>query len=156
VLPSTGVLMNNRGVSFSLDDKSAHALHPGRRPMNGLNAALAAFDDGAVAVFGATGGNCGPQVQAQILARLRTGAAPDAAVDAPRLALARGVEGPVLALEDRFDASLVRALGRAGHEVVKAAEYDDAFGHAGVLTRRKDGRLRGSHDPRAEGAVAGL
>ena len=156
VLPSTGVLMNNRGLAFSLDEKSVHALHPGRRPMNGLNAPLAAFDDGAVAVFGATGGNAGPQVQAQILARLRAGMAPDAAVDAPRLALAPGGEGSMLALEDRFDASLVRALARAGHEVEKAAEYDDAFGHAAFSCgERTDAcAVRTIRAPRAR--VAGL
>jgi gamma-glutamyltranspeptidase/glutathione hydrolase len=156
VLPSTGVLMNNRGRAFSLDEKSVHALHPGRRPFNTLDAPLAVFDDGGIAVFGATGGNAGPQVEAQIFARVRAGMAPDAAVDAPRLALAHAGETSVLRLEDRFDASLLRALARAGHEVERAGEYDDAFGQAGILIRRKDGRIRGAHDPRADGGVAGL
>jgi gamma-glutamyltranspeptidase/glutathione hydrolase len=156
VLPSVGVLMNNRGAMFSLDEKSAQALHPGRRPLNMLNASIVAFDDGAVALSGATGGDVDPQVAAQVIARVRAGMAPDAAIDAPRLALVQGEDGPTLRLEDRFDASLLRALARAGHEVERSGEYDGAFGHAGLLVRSKTGRIRGAHDPRAEGAVAGL
>ena len=32
VLPATGILMQNRGASFSLDPKALNALAPGRRP----------------------------------------------------------------------------------------------------------------------------
>src|SRR5262249_23424959 len=41
VLPATGLLMQNRGASFSLDSKSLNALSPGRRPFHTLNPALA-------------------------------------------------------------------------------------------------------------------
>src|SRR5262249_30587288 len=41
VLPVTGLLMQNRGASFSLDPKSLNALSPGRRPSHTLNPALA-------------------------------------------------------------------------------------------------------------------
>ena len=41
VLPATGILMQNRGASFSLDPKSLNALAPGRRPFHTLNPALA-------------------------------------------------------------------------------------------------------------------
>src|SRR5262249_32311019 len=40
VLPRTGVLMQNRGASFSLDPKSLNALAPGRLPFHTLNPAL--------------------------------------------------------------------------------------------------------------------
>ena len=159
VLPATGVLMNNRGVAFSLDEKSVQALHPGRRPFHTLNPPLSAFDDGRVAVYGSMGGDGQPQFQAQILSRMRLGMAPDAAIDAPRFLLGRtwGDESVTLKLEDRFDSSLVRALQRAGHEVEIAREaYSDAFGHAGALVRAPNGRIRGAHDPRSDGGAAGL
>src|SRR4029079_582084 len=41
VLPKTGVLMQNRGSSFSLDPKALNALAPGRLPFHTLNPALA-------------------------------------------------------------------------------------------------------------------
>lgn len=159
VLPSTGVLMNNRGVAFSLDEKSVHALRPGRRPFHTLNPPLAAFDDGRVAVYGSMGGDGQPQFQAQLLSRVRFGAAPDAAVDAPRFLLGRtwGDASVTLKLEDRFDPSLVRALQRAGHDVdVSRDAYSDTFGHAGILVRAPSGRIRGAHDPRSDGGAAGL
>ena len=159
VLPATGVLMNNRGVAFSLDEKSVQALHPGRRPFHTLNPPLAVFDDGRVIAYGSMGGDGQPQFQAQALSRIRYGMAPDAAIDAPRFLLGRtwGDESVTLKLEDRFDPSLVRALERAGHQVEVAREdYSDVFGHAGALVRAPNGRIKGAHDPRSDGCAAGL
>lgn len=158
VLPATGMLMSNSGGAFSLDETSAHALTPGRRPSRALGASLAAFDDGRIAAFGC-GGNGAPQIEAQVLARLRSGMAPAAAVDAPRFLFHRnpGDERATLNLEDRFDPSLARALERAGHEVETMREaYEDMAGQAGVLLRARNGRVSGAHDPRVNGAVAGL
>jgi oxamate amidohydrolase len=159
VLPSTGVLMNNRGVAFSLDEKSVHALHPGRRPFHTLNPPLAVFADGRVAAYGSMGGDGQPQFQAQVLSRLRYGMAPGAAIDAPRFLLGRtwGEESVSLKLEDRFDPSLLRALTSAGHEIeVSRDAYSDTFGHAGMLVRARNGRIEGAHDPRSDGGAAGI
>ena len=41
VLPATGIVMQNRGASFSLDPKALNTLAPGRRPFHTLNPALA-------------------------------------------------------------------------------------------------------------------
>jgi gamma-glutamyltranspeptidase/glutathione hydrolase len=48
LLPRTGVLMQNRGVSFSLDARSNNPLSSGRKPFHTLKPALAAFSDGRV------------------------------------------------------------------------------------------------------------
>lgn len=159
VSPATGVLMNNRGVAFSLEDGATQALRPGRRPFHTLNPPLAAFDDGRVVAYGAMGGDGQPQFQAQVLSRLRFGAAPDAAVDAPRFLLGRtwGSQSTTLKVEDRFDPSLLRALARAGHEVEETGlAYADLFGHAGALVRAPNGRIQGAHDPRSDGGALGL
>ena len=63
VLPATGVLMQNRGSSFSLDPKALNALAPGRRPFHTLNPALAALKDGRVIAYGTMGGDGQPQTQ---------------------------------------------------------------------------------------------
>jgi gamma-glutamyltranspeptidase/glutathione hydrolase len=159
LLPNTGVLMQNRGVAFSLEENAVNALAPGRRPFHTLNPPLAVFDDGRVAVYGSMGGDGQPQFQSQILSRLRFGMKPDAAVDAPRMLLGRtwGDSSASLKLEDRFDPSVVSALRRAGHEVeIANAEYSDAFGHAGMLVRAPKGRIEGAHDPRSDGGAMGL
>ncbi len=160
VLPKTGVMMQNRGVSFSLDPDAVNPLTPGRKPFHTLNPAMTVFDDGRVMPYGTMGGDGQPQTQAQIMTRVMFGMGLAEAIDAPRFALGRtwGASSTLLALENRFDPSLVRALERAGHEVsVHPSGYADTFGHAGALIRYpKDGRVEAAHDPRADGGAAGF
>ena len=70
VLPATGVLMQNRGSSFSLDPKALNPLEPGRRPFHTLNPALAALYDGRVMAYGSMGGDGQPQSQTAVFTRL--------------------------------------------------------------------------------------
>src|SRR5215218_5718710 len=69
VLPHTGVLMQNRGASFSLDKNAVNALEPGRLPFHTLNPALAVLKDGRVMAYGTMGGDGQPQTQAMLFAR---------------------------------------------------------------------------------------
>src|SRR5438309_616349 len=69
VLPRTGVLMQNRGASFSLDAAAVNPLAPGRRPFHTLNAALAALADGRIMAYRTMGGDGQPQTQAALLTR---------------------------------------------------------------------------------------
>ena len=69
VLPRTGVLMQNRGASFSLDAKALNALAPGRLPFHTLNPALAVLRDGRVIGYGTMGGDGQPQTQAALFTR---------------------------------------------------------------------------------------
>jgi len=161
VLPRTGIHWQNRGVSFSLDRKSKNPLEPGRRPFHTLNPPIAVFDDGRVVSYGCMGGDGQPQFQAQILSRyadFRMG--PAEAVDAPRWLLGRtwGASNTSLKMEGRFDAGLVAALKRMGHDVEeRSSPYMDDFGHAGMLVKhRRDGRVEATHDPRSDGGPAGL
>ena len=160
VSPRTGILMQNRGASFSLDPDSVNPLQPGRRPFHTLNPALARLDDGRTVVYGTMGGEGQPQTQAAIFSRtILHGQDIGAAIDAPRWLLGRtwGDETTSLRLENRFDPDLVLALERAGHQVVMLEEgYSDTMGHAGMIVRGARGELLGAHDPRADGgAVAG-
>src|SRR5262249_28061640 len=69
VLPRTGVLMQNRGASFSLDPNALNALAPGRLPFHTLNPALAVLGDGRVMAYGTMGGDGQPQSQAALFTR---------------------------------------------------------------------------------------
>src|SRR5205814_1022678 len=64
VLPKTGVLMQNRGISFALDPRALNVLEPGRLPLHTLNPALAVLRDGRVIAYGSMGGDAQAQVQA--------------------------------------------------------------------------------------------
>jgi gamma-glutamyltranspeptidase/glutathione hydrolase len=160
VLPKTGVLMQNRGASFSLDPMALNALAPGRRPFHTLNPALASLKDGRVIAYGTMGGDGQPQSQAAVFTRHVTFGQPiDKALDAPRWLLGRtwGSDHTNLRMESRFDGNLIDRLMTAGHDVAVLDEpYSDIMGHAGAAVLHPDGSLEGGHDPRADGGAAGV
>jgi gamma-glutamyltranspeptidase len=160
VLPATGVLMQNRGSSFSLDPKALNALAPGRKPFHTLNPALAVLDDGRVMAYGTMGGDGQPQSQAALFTRHVAFRQPlDKALDAPRWLLGRTWGSTVtnLRMEARVDGNLVERLLSAGHDVdVLTDDYSDTMGHAGAVLLHKNGALEGGHDPRADGGAAGV
>jgi gamma-glutamyltranspeptidase len=160
VLPSTGVLMQNRGSSFSLDRNALNALAPGRLPFHTLNPALAVLGDGRVMAYGTMGGDGQPQTQAMLFARHVLHRQPlDRAIDAPRWLLGRTWGSTVtnLRMESRFDGNLADRLAGAGHDIEMLSEpYSDTMGHAGAVVLHPDGTFEGAHDPRADGGAAGL
>jgi gamma-glutamyltranspeptidase len=160
VLPATGVLMQNRGASFSLDRQALNALAPGRRPFHTLNPALTALKDGRVIAYGSMGGDGQPQTQGAVFTRHVLFRQPlERALDAPRWLLGRtwGSSHTNLRLESRFDGNLIDRLMSADHDVaVLDAAYSDTMGHAGAVVLHPDGSLEGGHDPRADGGAAGV
>ena len=160
VLPATGVLMQNRGASFSLEAGSLNYLTPGRLPFHTLNPALAVLNDGRVMGYGCMGGDGQPQTQSAVFTRHVEFKMPLAeAIDRPRWLLGRtwGAPKTALRLEPRFDGHLVDQLANAGHDVEVVEEaYADLMGHAGAVVLHPDGSCEGAHDPRADGGVAGV
>ncbi len=160
VLPRTGVLMQNRGASFSLKSDSLNTLAPGRVPLHTLNPALAELEDGRIIAYGAMGGDGQPQTQAAVFTRYVYFREPlDRAIDAPRWLLGRtwGALRSNLRLESRFDASLTEQLEAAGHDLEVLCEpYSEVMGHAGAVVLNPNGTLEAAHDPRADGGAAGL
>jgi gamma-glutamyltranspeptidase len=159
VLPRTGVLMQNRGASFSLEKGALNELAPGRRPFHTLNPALAVLRDGRVIAYGTMGGDGQPQTQAAVFTRHVQFREPlDRAIDRPRWLLGRTWGSPVtnVRLESRIDAGLAERLADAGHDVeMLDAAYSDLMGHAGAVVLHPDGSLEGAHDPRADGGADG-
>ena len=159
VLPRTGILMQNRGINFSLQRGALNFLVPGRVPFHTLNPALAVLKDGRVMAYGAMGGDGQPQTQSAVLTRYALFGEPLAdAIDRPRWVLGRTWGDPrtALRLEPRFDDALIDALVHAGHEVEMVSEpYSDIMGHAGAVVLHPDGNLEGAHDPRSDGGAAG-
>jgi oxamate amidohydrolase len=160
VLPRTGVLMQNRGASFSLDRDARNPLAPGRLPFHTLNPALAVLKDGRIMAYGTMGGDGQPQTQAQVFTRhVCYGQPLEEALDRPRWLLGRTWGSPrtSLRVEPRLASHLIDQLMAAGHDVdVLAQPYADTMGHAGAVVLHPDGSLEGAHDPRADGGAAGL
>ncbi|MGZ3308501.1 MAG: gamma-glutamyltransferase family protein [Xanthobacteraceae bacterium] len=160
VLPATGVLMQNRGASFSLQANALNVLAPGRLPFHTLNPALALLADGRVLAYGAMGGDGQPQTQAALFTRYARYRAPlERSIDGPRWLLGRtwGSAHTNLRMEARFDGALIERLLAAGHDIeILPDAYSDVMGHAGAVVLHPDGTLEGGHDPRADGGAAGV
>ncbi len=157
VLRESGVNWQNRGCSFSLDERALNVLRPGRKPFHTLNPALALLDDGRAMVYGNMGGDGQPQSQSAVFTRtILFGMDPQAAIAAPRWLLGRtwGLPSDTLKLESRFPPEVVEELRRRGHEVELVGDYDETVGHAGCIIRGPDGLLEGGYDPRSDGGVA--
>ena len=150
VLPRTGVLMQNRGIAFSLDPASPRLLAPGRRPFHTLNPALAVFADGRVMSYGSMGGDGQPQFQAQVFTRIAAGDRLARAVAAPRWLWGKtwGADSVTVKVEEAFDDSIASGLAKRGHEIERLpVARRDGFGHAGGAAAGSQGRDRG--DPRS-------
>ena len=157
VLPSSGVLWQNRGTSFSLDPDHHNALAPHRRPFHTIQPALARLADGRTMAYGTMGGEGQPQTQAMLFARhVLAGEPLQRAVTAPRWLLGRtwGSESTSLRIESRFEPALLDALEARGHAVERVGPFEEVMGHAGALVHYPDGLIEGAADPRGDGSVA--
>jgi gamma-glutamyltranspeptidase/glutathione hydrolase len=160
VLPATGIVMQNRGASFSLQRGALNFLEPGRLPFHTLNPALAVLKDGRIMAYGTMGGDGQPQTQSAVFTRhVMYGEPLPDAIDRPRWLLGRtwGDAHTRLRLESRFDGNLIDRLAAAGHDLEVLPEpYSDTMGHAGAAVLHQDGTCEGVHDPRADGGAAGM
>jgi oxamate amidohydrolase len=160
VLRRTGVLMQNRGASFSLTRGALNLLAPGRLPFHTLNPALAFLKDGRIMAYGAMGGEGQPQTQGAVFTRhVQFGEPLLEAIDRPRWVLGRTWGRPLtkLRVEPRLDGNLIDALEAAGHDVdILPEPYSDVMGHAGAVVLHSGGTCEGAHDPRADGGAAGV
>ncbi|MDL2191965.1 gamma-glutamyltransferase family protein [Cobetia sp. LC6] len=158
VLPSSGVMWQNRGLAFDLEPDRLRSLAPGRKPFHTLNPSLACFDDGRVMAFGTMGGEGQPQTQAAVFTRIaRHGMSLQDAISAPRWLLGRtwGDVSTSLKLESRLAGEMAQTLAAMGHEVEVLDEaFSDTLGHAGAVMRHPDGQVEAAHDPRSDGSAA--
>lgn len=157
VLPQTGIVWQNRGASFQLQQSGPNALKPGRKPFHTLNPAIARFDDGRIMAYGTMGGEGQPQTQAAIFSRYaKYGMSLQQSISAPRWLLGKtwGEESVSLKIEEGFDDSLYAQMRAAGHDVEIVSAHNGMMGHAGALVRHNNGVIEGASDPRSDGSVA--
>ena len=158
ILPKTGITMQNRGVSFSLDENHFNKLIPGRKPFHTIQPALAHFDDGRILSYGTMGGEGQPQTQATIFSRY---AYQDQnlqkAINDPRWLLGKtwGDETTSLKIENRFSNETLNKLKIKGHNVEVVEDFDEMMGHAGAIVRHSNKLVEGAFDHRSDGAAIG-
>ncbi|WP_117234997.1 gamma-glutamyltransferase family protein [Vibrio maerlii] len=154
VLPSSGVLWNVRGKSFSLDANHHNVLAPSKKPFHTLNPAYAELNDGTRMVYGTMGGEGQPQTQACLFSRhLYQGISLPESIAMPRWLLGRtwGDSTNNLRLEQDLYATYGEQLKSRGHEVTAVDNLNELMGHAGAIALDKQGNARAATDPRSDG-----
>lgn len=151
VVPGTGISLQNRGWSFSLNEEDANVLRPGKRTYHTIIPGFITKDNQAVGPFGVMGGYMQPQGHVQVVTSLLEDRLnPQAALDLPRW---KWVAGKTLEVEPGFPDYLAQALERRGHHIVRT---NDAltFGRGQIILRNAaTGTLQGGTEPRTDGAV---
>src|ERR1051325_922180 len=113
VAGNTGIVLQNRGSSFSLDRSHPNHLEPGKRPFHTIIPAMVFKDNKLFMSFGVMGGGIQPQGHVQVLVNLiDLGMGLQQAIDAPRY---RYMGGKELILEDEIPTTIIDRLLALGH-----------------------------------------
>lgn len=147
--PQTGVVLQNRGSGFTLEEGHPNQVAPGKRPFHTLMATMVTDDQGDFEIaIGTPGGDVQPQAVAQVLIQLLPfDMSPQRAVEAPRF---RSNSGLNLALEDRLPENVRSELEARGHAVELTSGWTAPFGGMQVIQRLPSGVLRTGADMRRE------
>ncbi len=152
VIPGTGIGMQNRGHSFSLDAQHDNRLEPGKKTYHTIIPGFLTHKERAVGPFGVMGGFMQPQGHVQmVMNMIDFGLNPQAALDAPRW---QWLEGKVIEVESGFPDHLAEQLMRKGH-IIRRAVTTGAFGRGQIIIRdEQNGVLIGGTEGRTDGAIA--
>ncbi|MGO4535049.1 gamma-glutamyltransferase family protein [Leifsonia sp. 2MCAF36] len=157
VEPATGILLHNRGTSFSLDPASPNALAPGKRPLHTLMPVIVTEGSAVRYVSAVMGGQGQPQIHAQTLLQAMAGKTAAEAVSAPRAVVGAQRDGDrpsaVYAEDDLADAARV-SLDDTGLSVTPAPRLSELVGHANLIVVGRPGSMDAGSDPRSDGAAS--
>ena len=155
----TGIIMQNRGAFFSLDERHPNNLHPGKRTFHTLIPGLMTRNGKPYLAFGSMGGEGQPQSQAALATRIIDfGYDVQQAIEAPRWLMGRtwGTKSRNMSLEGRISDEVVRELKRRGQPVQMVTDWNDNMGHAhAIRVDHEQGFYEGGADPRGDGAALG-
>ncbi|WP_201768908.1 gamma-glutamyltransferase [Halalkalibacter akibai] len=156
---NTGVLLQNRGSFFSLDENHVNCLAPKKRTFHTLNPALLLDGNDLKLVYGTMGGEGQPQTQAALVTRIIDYQFDiQKAIEAPRWLYGRtwGADSNNLKVESRVPESVIDSLKKLGHDVEVVDEFSDVMGHAGAILVNEENNVKlGGADPRGDGAAIG-
>jgi gamma-glutamyltranspeptidase/glutathione hydrolase len=148
----TGLILQNRGAGFVLDERRPNRLQPHKRPLHTIIPAFLKKDGKPLMAFGVMGGDMQPQGHVQfLLNHLVFGMNIQQAVEAPRF---RFVVGNEVWLEDRMPAAIGQDLTRRGHCVSR--KDGSSFGGAQAIAKNPEtGVYSGASESRKDGCALG-
>lgn len=145
-----GVVFQNRGSGFSVQQGHPNCIAPGKRPLHTIIPGMAVQKGRALLSYGVMGGSYQPAGHAHVLGNIIDhGMDVQKALDAPRMFF----KGPVIEVEDGVSAATCDGLRKLGHEIVRV---DVPHGGGQVIRIDWDkGTLEGGSDPRKDGCAIG-
>ncbi|MBY5933233.1 gamma-glutamyltransferase family protein [Tateyamaria omphalii] len=144
-----GILFQNRGAGFTLEEGHPNELKGGKRPMHTIIPGMLAKNGKPVMPFGVMGGAYQPNGHARFVSNLTDfGLDPQSAIDAPRAFSDAGD----MKVERGYSDQVRAELSDMGHAV---SIPDTAIGGAQAILIRDDGVLEGASDPRKDGCALG-
>lgn len=145
-----GIMLHNRGFSFSLEPGHPNAIAPGKRPMHTIIPGMLTKDGETVMPFGVMGGHYQPFGQSWFLSNLIDyGMDIQEALDCPRFLPRLGE----LQIERGIPDAARRTLAALGHRLVVPEE--PLGGGQAIWIDRDRGVLVGGSDPRKDGCALG-
>ncbi len=152
VVPGTGIALQNRGHTFSLDPEHDNSLEPGKRTYHTIIPGFMTKDNKPIGPFGVMGGFMQPQGHLQVIMNtIDRGFNPQAALDAPRW---QWTEGKKIKVESNFPTREATLLADKGHEI-QVSLSSGSFGRGQIIWKDEDtGVLAGATEPRTDGTVA--
>jgi gamma-glutamyltranspeptidase/glutathione hydrolase len=154
VVDGTGIVLQNRGKSFSLNPQHFNRLEPHKRPMHTIIPGMVFKDDEFLMSFGVMGGDMQPQGHVQFLVNLIDFKMNlQEAVDAPRV---RHLQGLEVYLEDGISEEVATALQKQGHQVVQGNPITNQVGGGqAIYLDHTENVLLGASDRRKDGCALG-
>ncbi len=151
----TGIILQNRGKSFSLDPNHPNRIAPRKRPMHTIIPGMVFKDGHFLMSFGVMGGDMQPQGHVQFLVNLidfRMNL--QEAVDAPRIRHMKGME---VYLEKGISGQTLAALEEKGHRIVRGDPLvNQVGGGQAIYYDRGEDVLLGASDRRKDGCAIGF
>jgi gamma-glutamyltranspeptidase/glutathione hydrolase len=144
-----GLLMQNRGAGFTLEQGHPNELKGGKRPMHTIIPGMIRKAGRVIMPFGVMGGAYQPCGHARFASNLCDfGMDPQAAIDAPRAFSDNGT----LNVERGYSDAVRAELAEKGHKIVIP---QTAIGGAQAIKIHESGVLEGASDPRKDGCALG-
>ena len=149
VVPGTGLILQNRGGGFTMEEGHPNRIAPNKRPFHTIIPAFVTRDGEPWFSYGVMGGSMQPQGHVQVLLNMvEYGMDVQEAIDAARF---RHFSGTGVSIEN-LDPEVAERLEALGHELRDPRGV--AFGGGQAILKLARGWAAGS-DPRKDGMAAG-
>ena len=158
-VPELGIVLQNRGCSFTLDRGRPSSLELKKLPVHTLMASMLLENGEPHLIYGTMGGEGQPQTGLQLSIRIaERGQDLQAALHAPRWRYGRTLGPHVrgVVIEARVGEACLAGLRARGHRLIVAEDWEESMGHAGAIAfDRPNGTYVGASDPRSDGLATG-